>query len=293
MASSPDPRIPWYTPVGAVTVEKHTPDKPHQGKVLAAIQAHADDIPLFCAGLVAKLIAEGYTAYLIQTTNDEKCGPGTMGETILQNEREVEVLAGELGFKQVIHLGYRNHFLDEAAPTELRARLVFLIRALKIDTITTFSPWGPLGGKPGSLHHWPSGRSGALDGPAWGKDYPEQLACGLQPHSVKDLYYWTCRPGPALQHGRRYSSSSRRKGRRHECQQGPRAGGVPTAAASRNGWRTKASTCPPWAAATRRPTASTSASLACKSTSASVHPTAWTTPRRSTTCRPAAPLPAR
>ena len=28
-----------------------------------------------------------------------------------------------------------------------------------------------------------------------GKDYPEQLVCGIQPHSVKDLYYWTCRPG--------------------------------------------------------------------------------------------------
>ena len=28
-----------------------------------------------------------------------------------------------------------------------------------------------------------------------GKDYPEQLACGMHPHSVKDLYYWTCRPG--------------------------------------------------------------------------------------------------
>ena len=194
MPPSPDPRIPWYTPSGEVTVEKHTPDKPHQGKVLAAVQAHADDIPLFCAGLVAKLIAEGYTAYLIQTTNDEKCGPGTMGETILQNEREVEVLAGELGFKQVIHLGYRNHFLDEAAPTELRARLVFLIRALKIDTITTFSPWGHWEENP---DHYVTGQ--AVEAARWmagmSKDYPEQLACGMQPHSVKDLYYWTCRPG--------------------------------------------------------------------------------------------------
>ena len=194
MAPSPDPRIPWYTPVDPVTVEKHTPDSPHQGKVLAAVQAHADDIPLFCAGLVAKLIAEGYTAYLIQTTNDEKCGPGTMGETILQNEREVEVLAKELGFKQVIHLGYRNHFLDEAAPTELRARLVFLIRALKIDTITTFSPWGHWEENP---DHYVTGQ--AVEAARWmagmNKDYPEQLACGMQPHSVKDLYYWTCRPG--------------------------------------------------------------------------------------------------
>ena len=136
MSTTTDSRVPWYTPAAEVKIEKttHAKDKPHQGKVLAAVQAHADDIPFFCAGLCAKLIDEGYTAYLIQTTNDEKCGPGTMGEAIAQNEREIEVLARELGFKQVIHLGYRNHFLDEAAPTELRARLVFLIRSLKIDT---------------------------------------------------------------------------------------------------------------------------------------------------------------
>ena len=186
-----NPRVPWYTPADEITIEKPTTNKPHQGKVLAAVQAHADDIPFFCAGLCAKLIDEGYTAYLIQTTNDEKCGPGTMGEAIAQNEREIEILARELGFKQVIHLGYRNHFLDEAAPTELRARLVLLIRALKIDTITTFNHWEE------NPDHTITGQ--AVEAARWmagmGKDYPEQLACGIQPHSVKDLYYWTCRPG--------------------------------------------------------------------------------------------------
>ena len=54
----------------------------HAGKVLAAIQAHADDIPLICGGAVCKLLAEGYTGYLIQTTNDERCGPSASpGET--------------------------------------------------------------------------------------------------------------------------------------------------------------------------------------------------------------------
>ncbi|MBT4980816.1 MAG: hypothetical protein HOM86_26090 [Gemmatimonadetes bacterium] len=58
-----DPRVPSYTPIGEVTIEKrdNNQDKPHQGKVLAAVQAHADDIPFFCAGLCAKLIDEGYT----------------------------------------------------------------------------------------------------------------------------------------------------------------------------------------------------------------------------------------
>jgi hypothetical protein len=46
---------------GEVAIERDLPGKPHAGKVLAAIQPHADDIPIFAGGLVAKLISEGYT----------------------------------------------------------------------------------------------------------------------------------------------------------------------------------------------------------------------------------------
>ena len=70
----------------SLTLEQAQPGEPHKGKVLVAVQAHADDIPLFCAGTIAKLISEGYTGYLINTTNDEKCGPtSSVGETILSN----------------------------------------------------------------------------------------------------------------------------------------------------------------------------------------------------------------
>lgn len=104
---------PQQAPGEDVFVERPSPGTPHAGKVLAAIQAHADDIPLFCAGTLAKLIAEGYTGYLIQTSNDEKCGPTpSLGETILSNEREVEALARVLGLKQVFNLGYRNHLME-------------------------------------------------------------------------------------------------------------------------------------------------------------------------------------
>ena len=81
------------TPSGDITLERPVSGKPHGGKVLAAVQPHADDIPLFCGGTIAKLIEEGYTGYLIQTTNDEKCGPTpSIGETVLSNEREVDDL---------------------------------------------------------------------------------------------------------------------------------------------------------------------------------------------------------
>ena len=59
------------------------------GKVLAAIQPHSDDIALLCGGTVAKLIQEGYTGYMIRATNDDmgddEGEPGTVGENVLRN----------------------------------------------------------------------------------------------------------------------------------------------------------------------------------------------------------------
>lgn len=54
-----------------VTFERPTEGMPHKGKVLAAIQAHSDDIPLFAAGTATKLSKEGYKGVLIRTTNDD------------------------------------------------------------------------------------------------------------------------------------------------------------------------------------------------------------------------------
>jgi hypothetical protein len=52
-----------WTRKGEIVVEREVSGRPHGGKVLAAIQPHADDIPLFGGGTVAKLIREGYTGY--------------------------------------------------------------------------------------------------------------------------------------------------------------------------------------------------------------------------------------
>ena len=183
------------SPLDEIVVEPSAPGRPHEGKVLVAVQAHADDIPFFCAGTVAKLIDEGYTGYLIQTTNDEKCGPtSSIGETVLSNEREVDALAEVLDLKAVFNLGYRNHRLDEASPTELRSRLILLFRYLKADTVFTFNPWGHGEENP---DHYVTGQ--AVEAACWmagmNKDYPEHLAIGLQPHGVREKYYWVARPG--------------------------------------------------------------------------------------------------
>ena len=85
-------RIEAQTP--AIPLERSVAGQPHKGKVLAAIQPHSDDVALLCAGTVAKLIAEGYTGYMIRATNDDMGDdvgqPGTIGEHVLRNEREVD-----------------------------------------------------------------------------------------------------------------------------------------------------------------------------------------------------------
>ena len=56
---------------GGIFLERAAVGTPHKGKVLLAVQAHSDDVPLMAAGTVAKLVREGYTGYLIRATNDD------------------------------------------------------------------------------------------------------------------------------------------------------------------------------------------------------------------------------
>src|SRR5262245_6424452 len=72
-----------------VIIERGQTGQPHKGKVLAAIQPHCDDLPLFAGGAILKLIREGYEGILIRTSNDEMAGRGgAMAEVVLNNERD-------------------------------------------------------------------------------------------------------------------------------------------------------------------------------------------------------------
>ncbi len=177
-------------------IEKSQSGKPYAGKVLAAIQPHSDDIPLFAAGTVAKLISEGYTGYLIRLSNDDHAGRGeTVGEVIHNNEIDNENVAKALRLTKTYDLGYRNHRMDNVSVVELRARLIFLIRLLKIDTVISYDPWGHYEENP---DHYFTAR--AVEAACWmagGRlDYPEHMDAGLQPHAVKEKYYFA--RGPQL-----------------------------------------------------------------------------------------------
>jgi LmbE family N-acetylglucosaminyl deacetylase len=178
-----------------VIIERVSEGQPHKGKVLAVIQPHCDDIPIFAAGTVAKLIYEGYTGYLIRTTNDDAAGAGaSMGERVLNNEKDNEAVAKVLGLKKTYDLNYRNHRMDEYNIQEIKGRFIFLFRLLQVDTLICYDPWGHYEENP---DHYVT--ASAVEAARWmagmRTDYPEQLEV-VEPHTVREMYYFA--RGPQL-----------------------------------------------------------------------------------------------
>jgi LmbE family N-acetylglucosaminyl deacetylase len=179
-----------------VTVERVATGSPHAGKVLALITPHLDDGPIFAGGTIAKLLSEGYTGYFIRTSNDEKDSFRlTMGETVLANERDTQEFLKTMSLKESFDLGYRNHRMDDISRVELRARLIFLFRLLKVDTVFSYDPWGHYEENP---DHYVTAE--AVEAACWmsgGRlDFPEHARVGLKPHAVSEKYYFA--RGPQL-----------------------------------------------------------------------------------------------
>ena len=179
-----------------VTIERAAAGKPHGGKVLAAIQPHCDDIPIFAGGTVLKLIDEGYTGYLITLSDDSMAGEGaSIGDIVQKNERDTKLVGSRLGCKESLFLNYPNHNMDAWPVVEIRARLIFLFRVLKVDTVIVYDPSGLYERNP---DHYVTARAVEsafwMAGSEW--DYPEHFRAGLTAHGPQDAYYFS--RGPQL-----------------------------------------------------------------------------------------------
>jgi LmbE family N-acetylglucosaminyl deacetylase len=177
-----------------LTIERPHAGRPHAGKVLALIAPHLDDGPIFACGTILKLLNEGYKGYLIRTSNDEKDSFGmTLGETVLANERDTAAFVKAVGFEKAFDLGYRNHRLDDVGRTEIRGRLIFLFRLLKVNTVFSYDPWGHYEENP---DHYVTAQ--AVEAACWMAgghlDLPEHFEAGLRPHSVSEKYYFARGP---------------------------------------------------------------------------------------------------
>lgn len=181
------------TTASHAVVEKTTTGQPHKGKIFVAVHAHLDDLPYFAGGLCAKLIVEGYTGYIVRTTNDEHSGGSTNAHNILSNEEEHAKMAEVLGFKDVFELYYRNTRMEEISKEELRGRLLLIYRMVKADTVISFHPES-LAGQDYSgqnMDHLITGRAAAeaaslcnLPNEHW-----EHLDAGFAARPIMERYY--------------------------------------------------------------------------------------------------------
>lgn len=166
-----------------VVIERPVPGKPHKGKVLLAVQAHSDDVPLDYGGTVAKLMDEGYTGYLLRTSDDSS-------GNYEGNKRDSANIARFYGMKKAYDFLYPHHRMDSIQIQDFKARLIFLIRLLKVDTIIGYDPWEHYEENP---DHFASAH--AVEAARWmagsRTDYPEHLDAGLEPHSPKECYYFS------------------------------------------------------------------------------------------------------
>jgi LmbE family N-acetylglucosaminyl deacetylase len=177
-------------------IERSQSGQPHKGKLLAAIQPHCDDIPIFAGGTVLKLLDEGYTGILITMSDDSMAGNGTsIGDIVKKNESDTVEVARRLGLKDAFFLNYPNHNMDAWPIAEMRARLVFLFRAMKVDTVLVYDPSALYERNP---DHYVTAR--AVESACWMAgsewDYPEHFRAGLTAHAPREKYYFA--RGPQL-----------------------------------------------------------------------------------------------
>ena len=169
-----------------VVIERPKQGKPHKGKVLLAIQPHSDDIPLFAGGTVAKLMDEGYTGYLLRTSDDSS---GDVEGNRKDNQKVAEVF----GMEKAYDFMYDHHRMIDYNFEDLKGRLIFIFRLLKVDTIVCYDPWGHYEENP---DHYRTAR--AVEAARWmagmSTDYPEHLDAGLEPYSPDERYYFARGP---------------------------------------------------------------------------------------------------
>jgi len=177
-----------------IEIEYPVEGKPHSGKVLAVIGPHSDDFSIFASGTVAKLIKEGYTAYFIRVTNDEMDSYDlSAGATVFANENDTQDVSKVLNVKRVFDLNYKNHYINQVPSGEIRNRLIFLFRLLRVDTVLSFDPWAHYEENPD--HYIIAQEVEAACWMAGGRlDLTEHFEAGLSPHSIKEKYYWARGP---------------------------------------------------------------------------------------------------
>ncbi len=155
------------------------------------VTPHPDDAEFGVAGTVARWTGEGKDVIYVVCTNGDK---GTSDADVKPDElariREQEQLAAAklLGVREVIFLRHADQSLEDTP--EFRKEIVRLIRRYRPEIVVTADPYRRY------LWHRDHRITGQVTLDAifpYARDYlsyPELLEEGLQPHKVREVWFW-------------------------------------------------------------------------------------------------------
>jgi len=162
-----------------------------QHQKVMVVTPHPDDAEIACGGTVAKWVREGgEVMYVVCTNGDKGSGDPSMTSERLAaiRRQEQEKAAALLGVKEVVLLGHPDGTLEDT--WEFRGEIVRHIRCYRPTLVLTCDP------NRRYLQHRDHRIAGQVTLDAvypYSRDhlfYPEHLAAGLEPHTLRHVYVW-------------------------------------------------------------------------------------------------------
>jgi LmbE family N-acetylglucosaminyl deacetylase len=156
------------------------------------IFAHPDDAEIGSGGVVAKWVAAGCeVTYVLCTTGDAGTADRALTPAHLMEKRaeEQRAAADAMGVKNLVMLGYPDGKLEDTR--EFLGDIVRAIRTYRPHTVFVHDPYRIKG-----FQHRDHRKAGITATDAvypFARDhlhFPEHIADGLEPHKVRELWYW-------------------------------------------------------------------------------------------------------
>lgn len=155
-----------------------------------ALAPHPDDAEIYCGGTLAKYIAEGATVHIVVATDGRKGSFQEQSNTLARlRAEEMRRAADVLGAQPPVLLDFPDMELDTLRPGVLREQFVRAIRRVKPDVVFAEDPYALY--EPHPDHRavaWAA--TEAINCSQLPLAYPQHLAEGLQPHLVREKYFY-------------------------------------------------------------------------------------------------------
>lgn len=163
-------------------------------EIVLALAPHPDDAEIFCGGALAKFASEGATIHIVVATDGRK---GSFleesDELAALRAEEMRRAAAALGAHPPVLLGFPDMELDTLRPGVLREQFVRAIRQFRPDIVFAQDAYALYESHPDHRAvAWAALE--AINCAQLPLAYPQHLSEGLQPHLVREKYFY----GPVL-----------------------------------------------------------------------------------------------